>query len=59
MRERTTYAELLEVVDGQVVAEHVEESILEHAAVAVATRREPKVNKRTRRIVVSRTGAGC
>jgi hypothetical protein len=31
-----TYSEGLEVIDGQVVAEQVKQSILEHAAVAVA-----------------------
>lgn len=31
-----TYSEGLEVIDGQVVAEQVKQSILEHAAVSVA-----------------------
>ena len=34
--EEQTYAEGLDVVHGELVAEEVEESILEHAAVAVA-----------------------
>lgn len=37
-----TYAELLQVVDGDAVAEEVEESILKHAAVSVADGRLAK-----------------
>jgi hypothetical protein len=33
---RGTYTEVLQVVDGDLVAEQVDESILEHASVTVA-----------------------
>lgn len=36
MLRENTYTEVLQVVDGEGVAEEVQQSILEHAAVAVA-----------------------
>ena len=54
LRVQKTYAESLEVVHGDTVAVEVEESILQHAAVAV-----PRVNLRQHRITQSKEDRRC